>query len=182
MSRIEDSIWMFLNGVKMSGTPTARANIVKQCQADSSLLLIICKHTRAAIKSLYSHKNGSNSLGMKGADSILSFFVAVTVEQPAFKEAHLRILHPFITEGISYHIPGGVEPLFLFRQSSFMILAQLFRSSTLSASYLQAILSPLRLAYSSADSSAKEEILCVLCIMVSFQKVRFPCYFDPMLH
>jgi hypothetical protein len=168
---IHDTVFSFLEGVKQSGTPIARVNLVKRCTKDTSLLKLITDHVRSVVKLAYSTPVKPESLVAKGSDRILSFFVALVVElfQEKVEEAHIRIIYTFITEGISY--TGTSIRSFPFRKSSFMVLAQLNRTQSLGDTVVTSLLQVLISAFTTATADQVEDVVFSVCILLSYQKV-----------
>lgn len=163
---LEDSIWLFLDGVKRSGVPIARANIVKRCEKDPALLRVLCDHTRDVVKTAHTR----SPLAEKGVQQVLAFFAAVALELAALAitSDHIRILHSFLLDGIQPPADAGLNP---FRKPSCMIVAQLCRSTALAEPFLHSVLKKLLATLQEAVSPDSEEIALTVCIVLSFQKV-----------
>ena len=173
---LQDTIWMFLEGVKSTGIPIARVNIVKRCHKDAALLKLLCDHVYKASRLAYS---GASTHIQNGADRLVTFFASLCLElcsTHTLVEAHIRALYLFIKEGIRYTAPHAsitspthAHPL---RRAACMVIAQLCRTCTLSTQLLHGIVKALGSAFTSAGSEAiAEDAVIALSIVLTLQKV-----------
>lgn len=158
--------------MKESGVPIARSLLVQRCRRDASLLKIFVDNTRAAVNAVSSAQR-AHSVLMVGAERVLSFLTALAVElcEISVEEQQLRVLTPFLLEGITPHI-GGSPVQGVLRKSCFMILAQLSRATALSATMLQSLWRTLTLALKGASGAEAEEIAFSMSILLAYQQYK----------
>ena len=162
---ISGTVWSFLEGVKNSGSPLPRSVIVSRCVRDTALLSSICQVSRSALALL--SVDGSNkpkSAVIAGADRILSFLTATVIEladKGSLNDAQLRILYPFLVEGLKKSTEGSEEgkngnskivfhaggPTDQWRRSSCMIIAQICRKTKLAKPLLKTLVGSLMSAF-----------------------------------
>ena len=107
LSKIDNTIWAFLSGVKASGTPLSRATLAKRCRKDLMLLTALTSLTIAAVRtgngSLKNQQRSAIS-AIRGTEAILSFYTATVIDvleaAHTVSDAQLRVLYPFLIGGL----------------------------------------------------------------------------------
>lgn len=112
LSKIDNTIWVFLSTVQASGSPLTRATLAKRCRKDIMLLTALTSLTLSAVRTgnashastNISMKNRSAVSAVRGAEAVLSFYTATVVEvleaAHTVSEAQLRVLYPFLIGGL----------------------------------------------------------------------------------
>jgi hypothetical protein len=139
--------------------------IVSRCVRDTALLNSICQVSRSALALLsVDGNNKPKSAVIAGADRILSFLTATVIEladKGSLNDAQLRILYPFLVEGLKKSTEGSEEgkngnskivfraggPTDQWRRSSCMIIAQICRKTKLAKPLLKTLVGSLMSAF-----------------------------------
>eukprot|EP01041_Mallomonas_annulata_P002411 gene2411-4680_t len=174
LSTISNTIWLFLDGVKTTGSPLPRQALVYRCGKDIALISALCQMTKGAI---ILAGNAVNTFAVKGCNRILSFFTATiieTAESHPFSESHLQALYPWLLEGLQCigMIDSAPEQ---YRRSACMILAQIVRSSKLGTPLVHSLISSIMKAFVKANAVGRSsdvgvELVISLAMLVQFQQ------------
>lgn len=149
LSRISNSSWSFLSGVKESGSPLPRNIIVSRCKKDLNMLSILCDVVRSPLQLCLGTVLSSKL--QEGMNKIISFFTVTMLEfleTSSLSDNQVRELLPFILEGISlfsklsefssssYSISALLSdtqhPFHQIRRSCYLCIIQISRHSKLS--------------------------------------------------
>jgi hypothetical protein len=138
---------------------------VSRCVRDTALLNSICQVSRSALALLsIDGNNKPKTAVIAGADRILSFLTATVIEladKGSLNDAQLRILYPFLVEGLKKSTEGSEEgkngnskiifraggPTDQWRRSSCMIIAQICRKTKLAKPLLKTLVGSLMSAF-----------------------------------
>ena len=183
--------WIFLNGVKKSGSPLPREAIVKRCQKETGLLSCICSIARTAITLASTSSLRSISTTSNGADRIISFVTVTILEMSDGKplsDTQLREILSFLLEGLNLTYDNDEngsknsirgKPSEQWRRASCMIISQISRSTSMSQQLLSSIISSLTKSFLRISgnpligSNPLVEIITTLAVLSSYQEVNF---------
>ena len=128
LSRIDGTLWSFLQGVKASGAPLPRAMLVQRALKDNGLLDVLTAYVKASLDlSIRKGGGGGGQVGIRltnadyaplpacrvqGANRILSFYTAVVFEmaqERPFADQAMRSVYLHVLEGLKNSYPAGME-------------------------------------------------------------------------
>lgn len=166
LSKIDGSMWAVLQGVKKSGSPLPRSMLTAFARKSNSILATLTSIARSAF-SIGAAGNVSNPLLSSGVNRIVSFYTAVVVElsdNRTLDDAQLRILYPYLVDGIRspHETPGRPDINLQWSRSSCIILSQLSRTTKLAGPFINGILSAMfsEIASESKELSLSKEESC----------------------
>lgn len=174
LSKVEGTMWAFLEGVKRAATPLPRFILVKFSKKHISVLSVLCEVTRSAI----AHGCAAapaNPLLISGVDRVISFFTATIVEivdSKGLEDVQLRALFPYLVDGLRGRVTESsvnLIPLPQWCRSCCIILSQISRSMSLAKPFIQGIVSGMfsRLVAEIKHSSRYEDS-CVEDVVKGF--------------
>jgi hypothetical protein len=197
LCKLEETPWVFLQGVKNSGVPIPRSALVQRALKDAQLVEILSQYVQSTLE-LVVQRPGSttaavSSHSLTGANKILSFYTAVVLEMAEdrpFDDARVRHVYLFLVEGLknkyvrragSYDASGEVDVLDQWRRACCMILVQ-FSIRTPFGKPLMKVMSgalseALRRSLTSAaagtePSASTVEVVSTMCILAQQDKFR----------
>jgi hypothetical protein len=197
LCKLEESPWVFLQGVKNSGVPIPRSALVQRALKDAQLVEILSQYVQSTLE-LVVQRPGSttaavSSHSLTGANKILSFYTAVVLEMAEdrpFDDARVRHVYLFLVEGLknkyvrragSYDASGEVDVLDQWRRACCMILVQLsirtpfgkplmkVMSGALSEALRRSLTAT---AVGTEPSASTVEVVSTLCILAQQDKFR----------
>jgi U3 small nucleolar RNA-associated protein 10 len=181
LSRIEDTIWNFLSGVKSTGVPAPRSLLAKQCAKDVALLQTLCAGMQQSIDRAV-HRGYLNSIALTGALSSLSFYTALILEVIKLRppsDTQLRVLYSGIVKGLKSIQHGDIFEH--WRRSQILILSYLSEHLKFSKDMLDAIVlvisKSLKALYANDSSYSRNirlELVILLSVLSKSQEVHVP--------
>ena len=170
-----DSPWSFLSGVKATGSPVPRSLLVDAAASNVSLLTQMSAMARSGIL-IGSAEKYANPLLLQGTSRIITFFTAIVVEVAEkffMEDAQLRILYPFIADGLkgslkhnSLPISGPAAAEWL--RASCVILCQIARKTPLAKPFVDGVVSAMFQRFTALceqSMSARKGINCHEIVM-----------------
>jgi hypothetical protein len=197
LCKLEETPWVFLQGVKNSGVPIPRSALVQRGLKDAQLLEILGQYVQSTLE-LVVQRPGSttaaiSSHSLTGANKILSFYTAVALEMAEdrpFDDARVRHVYLFLVEGLknkyvrragSYDASGEVDVLDQWRRACCMILVQLSirtpfgkpLTKVMSGALSEALRRSLTATAVGMEPSASTvEVVSTMCILAQQDKFR----------
>jgi hypothetical protein len=197
LCKLEETPWVFLQGVKNSGVPIPRSALVQRALKDAQLVEILSQYVQSTLE-LVVQRPGSttaavSSHSLTGANKILSFYTAVVLEMAEdrpFDDARVRHVYLFLVEGLknkyvrragSYDASGEVDVLDQWRRACCMILVQLsirtpfgkplmkVMSGALSEALRRSLTAT---AVGTEPSASTVEVVSTMCILAQQDKFR----------
>jgi hypothetical protein len=176
LSNIAGTMWVFLEGVKQSGSPMPRAMLTRVTKQNVSVLSALTSIASSALKT-GAGANSANPLLTAGVNRIVSFYTAVMVElceNKALDDAQLRVLYPFLVDGIKGRASGSAscgQGMDVQRsRCSCIVLSQIARSTRLAAPFIGGVVAAMfsRIASEASQPSLPEEQSCAGDIIKCF--------------
>lgn len=142
LCKIVDTPWIFFIGVKESGVPIPRTEIVKRIIKTPWLLEALSDSVLSALKVAGVRKIGKDNvnvsnLTIQGVEKILSFFTAILIELAEmipFDDGKMRSIYIFLSEGLKTHLnpslnQAQIQLLTDWKNACCVIIAQLCRKT-----------------------------------------------------
>lgn len=186
LSRIDDTLWSFLQGVKASGAPLPRAMLVQRALKDNGLLDVLTAYVKASLDLSILRKGGGQvwtntdyapllARRVQGANRILSFYTAVVFEmaqERPFGDQAMRSVYLHVLEGLknSYPAEGMEAPLAAaaataqdsvvdqWTRSSCMLLLQLSRKTSFGRPFVKVMSVALAEAFRKCASRCRSRL------------------------
>ncbi len=165
MSSIAGTQWSFLEGVKQSVTPLPRSLLVAACKKNVALFATLAVVSSASVLNS-SSDDSSNELLDRGFNHIMSFFTAVVIEiseNKAIDDTQVRILYPFVIDGIKGFVGGEnifrTNISYSYLRSSLLIISQLAKHTSFTTAVHANIISAMLNRISSLETSRPNKIL-----------------------
>lgn len=182
LCKLEDSIWVFLTGVKETGTPLPRTVLAKRAGKHVEVLEAACQLALSALQLVGIRQTATNVATkvsapvQAGAQRIVSFFNALVIElaHKPFDDNKLRCVYLYLIEGLKTPLSviwseEQLEVLADWKHSCCMILTAISKSTTLGEAFIKAISNALAEAVAVARKASNQPLansaLCVLLML-----------------